>query len=141
MGLKYISAFRELCFKNKDHAQWDLLICDLFVVKTSRVVHVFQVLCIVETKSRFINIKYWVKQICLELKVWKPRFQNIRTKICKFFLKKNRDAVFNLVTFQAKGLQLYWKETPAYALSVECRPTATSEISSTNQIAVPDKFS
>ena len=141
MGLKYISAFRELCFKNKDHAQWDLLICDLFVVKTSRVVLVFQVLCIVETKSRFINIKYWFKQICLELKVWKPSFQNIRTKICKFFLKKNRDTVFNLVTFQAKGLQLYWKGTPAYALSVECRPTVTSEISSANQIAVPDKFS
>ena len=141
MGLKYISAFRELCFKNKDHAQWDLLICDLFVVKTSRVVHVFEVLCIVETKSRFINIKYWVKQMCLELKVWKPSFQNIRTKICKFFLKKNGDTVFNLVTFQAKGLQLYWKGTPAYALSVECRPTVTSEISSANQIAVPDKFS
>ena len=35
--------------------------------------------------------------------------------------------------FQTKGLQLYWKVTPVYALFVEHRQTATSEISSKNQ--------
>ena len=33
------------------------------------------------------------------------------------WLKNIRDAVFNLIKFQAEGLQLYWKETPAYAIS------------------------
>ena len=40
-------------------------------------------------------------------------------KILQNLLKNNRDAVFNLIKFQAKGLRLYWKETPAYVLFVE----------------------
>ena len=36
-------------------------------------------------------------------------FQNSLKNIC--------DAVFNLTKFQAKGLQLFWKETPIYVLS------------------------
>ena len=47
-------------------------------------------------------------------------------------------AVFNLITFQTKGLQLYWKRTSAYALFLERWQAATSEISSRNQ---PDKYS
>ena len=55
-----------------------------------------------------------------------------------------RDAVFSLIKFHSKGLQLYCKETPAYVLSqefcrffknnyfVERRQTATSKISSKN---------
>ena len=31
-------------------------------------------------------------------------------------LKNIHDAVFNLIKLQAKGLQLYWKYTPAYVL-------------------------
>ena len=82
-----MSDFREICFKNKDYAQCDLLICDLFVVKTLRVVHVFQVLRIVETKSRFINIKYWVKQICLELSL-KAKFSKYQNKNLQIFSEK-----------------------------------------------------
>ena len=36
--------------------------------------------------------------------------------------------------------KLYWNGTPAYALFVERRQTATSEISSKIKTAVPDKF-
>ena len=31
-------------------------------------------------------------------------------------LKNTCDTVFNLLKFQAEGLQLYWKETPIYVL-------------------------
>ena len=38
------------------------------------------------------------------------------------FIEKYPDAVFNLIKFQAKGLQLYWREIPVYVLSSEfCR--------------------
>ena len=74
-----------------------------------------------------------VKQICLELKISMRSFLNIRIKILRNSLKNIRDAVFNLITLQTKGLQLYWKGTMAYALFVERRQTATSETSSKNQ--------
>ena len=85
MGLKYVSDFRELCFINKDHETRDLLfksslIYKLYniifeaknssfnnstvnVSKTSRAVHVFQVFCIVETRLRFLLIKYSVPRL------------------------------------------------------------------------------
>ena len=70
-----------------------------------------------------------------------PSFLNIKIKILQNSLKNIRDTGFNLFTFQTNCLQLYWKGTPTYALFVERRQTSTSEISSKNQIAVPDKFS
>ena len=48
-----------------------------------------------------------VKQICLELKISMRSFLNIRIKILRNSLKNIRDAVFNLITLQTKGLQLY----------------------------------
>ena len=48
-----------------------------------------------------------VKQICLELKISMRSFPNIRIKILRNSLKNIRDAVFNLITLQTKGLQLY----------------------------------
>ena len=52
-------------------------------------------------------------------------------------MKSIGDAIFHLIKFQAKVLQLYWKETPAYLLSytyfVERRKTASSEISFESQ--------
>ena len=56
----------------------------------------------------------------------------LKRKILQNLLKHIRDAIFNLIKFQTKGLQLYWKETPAYALFVERRKAATSAISSEN---------
>ena len=56
-------------------------------------------------------------------------------------MKNICDTCFNLLTFQTKCLQPYRKGTPTYTLFEECRQTATSKISSKNQIAVPDKFS
>ena len=48
-----------------------------------------------------------VKQIYLELKISMRSFLNIRIKILRNSLKNIRDAVFNLITLQTKGLQLY----------------------------------
>ena len=48
-------------------------------------------------------------------------------------LKNIRDAVFNLMTFQTKGLQLHRKVIPAYAIFIERRQTTTSETCSKNQ--------
>ena len=62
-----------------------------------------------------------------------PSFLNIRIKILQNSLKNIRDAVFNVITFQTKGLQLYWKGIPAYALFVEHRQAATFKRSSENQ--------
>ena len=49
-----------------------------------------------------------------ELKVWISSFLNIRINILQSSMKNIR--VLNLITFQAKSLQLYWKGTLAYAL-------------------------
>ena len=38
-------------------------------------------------------------------------------KILQNSLKNIRDAVFHVIKFQAKGLQLYWKKTPVYVIS------------------------
>ena len=54
------------------------------VLKTSRVVYVFQVLCIIETKSRFLLIKYSISTIKTEI-YWKTllkRYSDIRV-FCK----------------------------------------------------------
>ena len=65
----------------------------------------------------------------------------LKIKTLQDSLKNIRDVVFNLTKIQAKGQQLYWKETSTYALSLECWQTATSQISSKNQNATPVKFS
>ena len=95
--------------------------------------------------------QYWSsEQIGLELKVWMSTFLNIRTSrpevsckkgvlkmiILQNSLKNNLYAVFNLIKFQAKVFQLYWEETPAYALFVEHRQKYLLKI----EIAAPDKF-
>ena len=41
----------------------------------------------------------------------------LKLKLLQNSLKNIRDVFFNLKKFQAKGLQLYWKETRVYALS------------------------
>ena len=41
----------------------------------------------------------------------------LKIKLLQNSLKIIRDVVFNLKTFQSKGLRLYWKETREYALS------------------------
>ena len=106
-------------------------------LKISRLVYVFQVLCIIKNKSTFLLIKYSVPAMFIkwtnlfELKVWMSSFVNIggsglevpcktgvpKIKIFQDSLKGIRDAVFNLIKFQAKGPRLYWKETLAYVLS------------------------
>ena len=62
-------------------------------------------------------------------------FLNIRIKILQNSLKNICDAVFNSVTFQTKGLQLYRKGTPVYALFL--RTLTDCYLCSKNQ---PDKF-
>ena len=42
--------------------------------------------------------------------------KNVPLKILQNSLKNICDAVFNLIKFHTKCLQLYWKETPAYVL-------------------------
>ena len=41
----------------------------------------------------------------------------LKIDISQNSLKNIHDAVFNLIKFQDKDLQLYWKETQAYVLS------------------------
>ena len=41
----------------------------------------------------------------------------LKIKILQNSLKNIRDAVFNLMKFQAKDLKIFRKETPAYVLS------------------------
>ena len=74
--------------------------------------------------------QYWSsEQICLELKAWMSSFLNIKVSCqevsCKKLslkisfrnsLENIRTAIFTLIKFQIKGLQLYWKETPRYVL-------------------------
>ena len=134
------------------------------VLKLSGVVHVFRLLWIKKKKNLHFyssNIacqQYWSsEQISLEIKVWVSSFPSIRSSSPELFPKKGvlkiilqnsveiiRDAVFSLIKFHSKGLQLYWKEIPAYVLSqefcrffksnyfVERQQTATSKISSKN---------
>ena len=85
-------------------------------------------------------IKSWSNIACQwywssEKFVWMSSFLNIRRSrpeecckkcvlkinILQNSLKNIHDAVFKLIKFQAKGLQLYWKESPAYLLSYEFR--------------------
>ena len=82
------------------------------VLKTSRVVYVFHS-SFMHHRNKFsvsthqiwlANINDRVKQIFLELKVWMSSFPNIRIRILQNLLKNIRDAVFNLTTFQTKGL-------------------------------------
>ena len=72
------------------------------VLKTSRVVYFFQVLCIIETKSRFLLIKYSVSKYSVSCKKGV-----LKIKILQNSLKNIRGAVFDLIKFYAKGLQLY----------------------------------
>ena len=72
------------------------------VLKTSRVVYVFQVLCIIETKSRFPLIKYSVPKYSVSCKKGVLKIEYLQN-----LLKNIRGAVFNLIKFYAKGLQLY----------------------------------
>ena len=60
--------------------------------------------------SRFLNIRNSRSKVSCEKRV-------LKTKILLNTLKNIHDADFNLIKLQAKGLQLYWKETPAYVLS------------------------
>ena len=76
--------------------------------------------------------QYWSSEnVCLELKVLMSSFSTSEAVARKFFVKKVflkilqnplkniRDTAFNLIKFHANGQQLYWKETPAYGISLE----------------------
>ena len=107
------------------------------------------------------------EKICLILKVWMSGFLNIRSSrpqesckkcvlkinILQDSLKNIHDEFSNLIKFQAKGLQLYWKETPAYMCSPKNFPVLGIPILQNTErllllkyllkikIAAPDKFS
>ena len=55
----------------------------------------------------------------------------LKIKILQNSLKNIHDAVFNLIKFQAKDQQFYWKETLGCALFVERQQNTTSKNSST----------
>ena len=64
--------------------------------------------------SSFLNIRRSRPEECCKKCV-------LKINILQNSLKNIHDAVFKLIKFQAKGLQLYWKESPAYLLSYEFR--------------------
>ena len=69
--------------------------------------------------SSFLNIRSSRPEVSCKKGV-------IKIKILQNFLKNIRCSVFDLIKSQAKGLQIYWKKTPAYLRFVERRQTATS---------------
>ena len=125
------------------------------VLKTSKVVYVFQIFRIIKNRSPFLLIKCSVPTILIERKnLFRIKSLNVKFSIyqkqssCKKRVVKNVTkpteqypwCSFKFSKFQAKGLQLYWKETPVYVISqefcicfknnyfVERRQTASSEI-------------
>ena len=125
------------------------------VLKTSKVVYVFQIFRIIKNRSPFLLIKCSVPTILIERKnLFRIKSLNVKFCIyqkqssCKKRVVKNVTkpieqypwCSFKFSKFQAKGLQLYWKETPVYVISqefcicfknnyfVERRQTASSEI-------------
>ena len=109
------------------------------VLKTSKVVYVFQVFWIIKNKIYISTHQIYVPTILIE---WKNLFRikslNVKFSIyqkqssCKKRVVKNVTKLieqypwcsFKFSKFQAKGLQLYWKETPVYVISQEfCRTT------------------
>ena len=152
-----MSEFSELFYK--DHAHYDLLFKSLQIYHKNATTTTTKQKRKKQNKAKQKKIcsssiafqHYWSsEQVGLELKVWMSTFLNIRTSrpevsckkgvlkmiILQNSLKNNLYAVFNLIKFQAKVFQLYWEETPAYALFVERRKKYLLKF----EIAAPDKF-
>ena len=137
------------------------------VLKTSKVVYVFQVFWIIKNKIYISTHQIYVPTILIE---WKNLFRikslNVKFSIyqkqssCKKRVVKNVTKLieqypwcsFKFSKFQAKGLQLYWKETPVYVISQEfCICFKNNYFVERRQIllkyflkfriAAPDKFS
>ena len=83
-------------------------------------------------KSTFLLVKYSVTTILIEwtnLFRLKSSFLNIRSRqkvsckkgVLQSFTKfiEKYPSIFNLIKFQAKGLQIFWKKTPVCVLSSE----------------------
>ena len=113
--------------------------CKMQVLKTTRVVYVFQVMDHKKQNVRFysssiVYLQYWSsEQICLELKVWTSSFLNIwssrpRPKVsykkCVLKIKILQNSLKNICAF-LKISQMH--------LFVEHWRTATFEINSKNQ--------
>ena len=129
MGLKNMSDFRELRFKNiMSNVIWCLKVhrylTTLFLYYNSPLkwklwkVYFSNFMDHKTQNPRFYssNIacqQYWSgEKNCIAV-VWRCPVKKVSLKRLQNSLKNIRDAVFNLIKFHANGLQLYWKETPA----------------------------